>query len=62
LEQEKGADYLAMQRATFAPTSWRHAGGDVECNTTTGTCTLSVVRAPPSVAAVWVRANGLTGV
>jgi hypothetical protein len=56
LKLEKEADYLAMHRATFAPTAWRDAdSSDVKCSATTGSCTYSAIMVPPSVAAVWVR-------
>ena len=69
LVQEKGADYLQMQRKTFAPTDWRDAspavargggtGGEtavVKCGSDPhGDCSVTLTMAPPSVCALWVR-------
>ncbi len=69
LMQEKGADYLEMQRKTFAPTDWRDAslavvlgggtGGEsamVKCDSDLeGYCNVTLTMAPPSVCAIWVR-------
>ena len=55
LENEDGAALLAMQRETFSLSDWREASGMVEC---TGTaCTLSTRMTPPSVIALWLRAQ-----
>ena len=50
-----------MQRETFRASDWREATGMVECRETrdgTGVaCTVSVRMTPPSVVALWVRAQ-----
>ena len=60
LVQQQGAAYLAMQRRTFASSEWRDAsataGGSVACGAET--CTVTIVMATPSVAALWVRSGG----
>ena len=55
LEAEKGAHFLAMQRATFASTAWREAGSDDVTCTDSGACTLTLLMTPPSVVAMWIQ-------
>ena len=58
-ESTLGAEYLAMQRSTFARSPWRESGSEgveahVACDAD-GSCALSIVMVPPSVVALWVR-------
>ena len=56
LESTKGAEYLAMQRATFSASPWRGAADAIVCGAGGGTtCTVSLQMTPPSVVALWVR-------
>jgi hypothetical protein len=73
MEKEQGAALLAMQRETFSASDWQDApAGMVECgqerekkggggtSTEAGdgaACTVSVRMTPPSVMALWVRAQ-----
>ena len=64
LIKQKGPAYLEMQRRTFAPSDWYHAGDVVTCGKSGqpldsleigDNCTVTVVTAPPSVLAIWIR-------